>query len=532
MAYSKQDLINAGIPLDLTIESIYSEYKRGGLTLLPKITMSRTIGSKYPDIKTLKDLFEYPTQNNSFIAFEKGILAFGPTLRALYDDQTKSFLLPSVLPSPLTIEEGLRAFLPEYLAAKRDRARFSNFHLKAKYAYCDALEMLFDENATDNSRERIAAILKCTKQNVDDKIKQAREEFHALFIEGKTCDNITIHPDLVNLIRQFEKSFQIPSDEAQFIKDSGIKSQRIRTLLCTILDYWIYDSGIVGKRDNVNGTQLRLKIGTVKSILKEEGIPVTLDDFRILLLDAFKDDHLANALETYSKSFREFEVFTDLQGKERIAIKWEYLYDIDTEIIRILYDQDAWGPQNAMKRSEIQREWTRRSRLTKKKEYGFRPYYKHWRLCPVNNGAVMLRRTKKDQFVPAQEYIFKLVSNNPAWTFDDVLNQAKIDGYTNIFAFNSLRAYYTKAKDDQRLEKALEKAVAVLDYAPKKTMTYPQLLQEIRKTGNQVVSTTFDRWLKRNYKTFKVFSGPGKKRNYVTLLSKKEPILSKKGQTY
>lgn len=532
MAYSKQDLIQAGIPLDLTIESIYQENKRGGLTLLPKVSMSKTIRQSYPDIKTLEDLFEYPTQNKSFIAFEKGILSFAPTLKALYEEQTKSFLIPNTLPTPLTLENGLRAFLPEYLAAKRDRAAFSQYHLKSKYAYCDTLEMYFDEKATDNSRERIAFFLNVTTQNVDDKIKRAKEEFHDLFIDGKTCESITIRLELANLVRQFMDRFQVPASEDQLIKDSGIKSARIRLLLCTILDYWILESGIVRKRESVSGERLEKTIGKVKSLLKDEGIPVALDDFRILLRKAFQDDQFAAALETFSKSYPEFEVFTDKQGKECIAIKWEYLYDIDTEIIRILYDHDAWGPQNAMKKSEIEREWSRLSLALKKKKTIYRPNYKHWRMCPVSNGSVMLKMTKKDQFIPAHEYIFKLVATNPGWTLDDVLNQAKADGYTNIYAYKSLRAYFTKAKDDQRVEKALDSSIKVLDYAPGNTLSYPQLLLRIRQTGNPIPSSTFDRWLKRNHKTFKVFSIPGKKTNYVKLLSKKEPILANKGQTY
>ena len=392
--------------------------------------------------------------------------------------------------------------------------------------------MYFDEKATDNSRDRIAAVLNSTTQNVDDKIKQAKEEFRDLFIEGKTCDSITVRPELADLVRQFSERFQVPADEEVLIKESGINSPRIRLLLCTILDYWILDSGIVRKRESVHGTQLLQNIGSVKSLLKDEGIPVTLDDFRVLLHQSFEDDDLANALETYAKSYREFEVFTDQQGKECIAIRWECLYDIDTEIIRILYDNDAWGPQNAMAKSAIQREWTRRSQLVKKKEHNYRPYYKHWRLCPVDNGTVMLRRTRKDRFLPAQEYVFKLVTDHPAWSFEDVLNQAETDGYTNIFAFKSLRAYYTKAKDDQRVERALETAIKVLDYAPKNTLSYPQLLEEVHKTGNPIISTTFDRWLKRNNRTFEVFSVPGQKPNFVKLISKKEPILANKGETY
>ena len=171
MTYSKQDLIQAGIPLDLTIESIYQEYKRGGLTQLPRVTMSGTLRNKYSSIKTLEDLFESTLSNKSVLTFETGILANGPTLCALYDKQNKSYLLPSTLPSPLTLENGLRAFLPEYIAARKERAAFLNLQVKATNDYCKAIDLYFDETASNNSRDSIATLLHTSRQNVDNKIK-------------------------------------------------------------------------------------------------------------------------------------------------------------------------------------------------------------------------------------------------------------------------------------------------------------------------------------------------------------------------
>ena len=170
MTYSKQDLINAGIPLDLTIDTIYHEYKRGGLSQLPRITMSNTIRTKYPSLVTVEDLFESPLNSKSVLEFEKGILAFGPTLCSIYD-QNRILVLPSTLPVPLTLENGLRAFLPEFIAARKKRAKFLNQQTEAEEVYCKTIEMYFNETAVDNSRKYISSVLNRTRATIDNKIK-------------------------------------------------------------------------------------------------------------------------------------------------------------------------------------------------------------------------------------------------------------------------------------------------------------------------------------------------------------------------
>ena len=530
MAYSKEDLIQAGIPLDLTIESIYQEYKRGGLTQLPRVTMSGTLRRNYPSINTLEDLFESTLCSKSILTFEAGILAYGPTLCTLYDKQNKSYLLPSTLPSPLTLENGLRAFLPEYIAAKKERAAFLNLQVKATYDYCKAIDLYFDETASNNSRDSIATSLKTSRQNVDNKIKQAQQEFSELFLDGNTVDQITIRPELVAIVKNVKDAFPVPGDKVLLDSITEIKSPRLTILLATIFGYKILDSGLVVGNDD-SGQEIDRSIGRVKSLLKRHGIPCPLDEFTILLDKSFKNDKLKQDLETYSKSFHEFEILHDGQGKELIAVKWNYLSDLTTEIIRILYDNGAWEPKLAMSGNKLQQEWERRARLAKR-NIEYNPHYKHWRLCATKTGHVYLKKNKGvSSFLSGQSYVNQIILNNPTWSFDQFYAQADKDGYTNIYPIKSLRAYYTAATDDLRIEKALDDAIRFLGNSTNQTMAFSNLVKAIAKTGNTISANSFELWLRKNNQAFNVFSVSPSRRKYVKLLNRKAKLITTVSRT-
>ena len=94
MPFTKQDLINADLPFDMTIEEIYNENKLGGLTELPRVTLCKTIMNKYRDIVTLEDLFTSAPQNKSFQDFQQGILNMAATLKSIHE-----FSIPALLPA-------------------------------------------------------------------------------------------------------------------------------------------------------------------------------------------------------------------------------------------------------------------------------------------------------------------------------------------------------------------------------------------------------------------------------------------------
>ena len=525
MSYSQQDLINAGIPQDLTIESIYQEYKRGGLTQLPRVTMSNTLRNRNPSIKTLGDLFSSALGGKCIAEFENGILSNGPRLRALYDAQTKTYTLPATLPSPLTLENGLRAFLPEYLAAKKERAKFVNKQVPSVESYCTVVERLFDEIAPDNSRETISRLLKNARQNVDNKIKQAQQEFGELFLEGKTVDQISVQPALAAMVQKVKDDFPVPGDSAYLKELTGIRSSRIMLLLTTILGYKILDSGVV-VNSNDSGRMLDLSIGSVKSLLKDYGIPCPIDDFQLHMDEAFQDKQLKADLETYSRTYHEFEILHDIQGKELLAVKWDCLNDLTSEIIRILYDMDIWDPKRAMSKVDLRREWERRAKLVGR-DIKFTPQYTHWRLSATKNGYVYLNKTKSDpSFIPGQQYVYKQVLAHPTWTFDDLYHQAHKDGYTNIYPLKSLRAYFTDAKDDQRVEKALKDAIRFLDNTANRTLAFSDLTKKIAGTGNPIKAAPFESWLRKNDQVFDVFKLPGSTHKSVKLLNKKAKLVT------
>lgn len=525
MAYSKQALIQAGIPLDLTIESIFQEFKRGGMTQLPRITISRTLRDKYPSIKTLGDLFESGLNSKVFLSFEKGILDNGPTLRAFYDKQNKCYLLPSKLTSSFTLEDGLRAFLPEYIAAKKERAEFQNLQVNATYDYCKAIALYFDETSSNNSREDIASILKTSRQNIDNKIKQAQQEFTDLFLNGKTVDQITIRPELTSLVKKVKDAFPVPGDKLLLDRITEIRSPRLTLLLATILGYKILDSGLVIENGGF-GKEIDRSIGKVKLLLKRYGIPCPMDEFKLLLDKAFMDDKLKQELETYSRSFHEFEILHDGQGKELITVKWNYLSDLTTEIIRILYDNGAWEPRLAMSGNNLQMEWERRAKLAKR-NVGYTPHYSHWRLCATKTGHVFLRKNKGvPPFLSGQSYVSEIISNYPTWSFDQFYAQADKDGYTNIYPLKSLRAYYTAATDDLRIERALNDAIRFLGNSPNQTMAFSDLCKMISATGNAILAPSFERWIRKNDQAFSVFNKPGDRRKYVKLLNKKAKLIT------
>ncbi len=485
--------------------------------------MIATIRNKYPSIKTLGDLFASPVNNKGLSEFRAGILASASTIIDVHRAWTSIVTVPT---KPFSsFEEGLRSFLADYLVAKRKRAEFMNYQVNATNAYCTVLEVLFDENSMDNSREKAATILGLTRQNVDNKVKQAQEEFYGLFFQDKTIGNIAIDPQLVQLVRLFSKDFNIPGTRETMIRLSGIRSPRMLELLALILGCTILAEGLVNQSNNL-GARITRYSSNVKTLLKKEGIPISFDDFRILLARNFKDPNLRNGLEQFARGNHELEIIKDPSGKELIAVKWEYLNDLDTELLRILYDKKAWGPGSAMSPVDLRSEWEHRSKLSGRKNIQYTPKYHHWRFCPTKTGYVMLRWSKADVFVEGQKYISSLLLSHPDWSFDDVLAQAQKDGYTNIYERRSLQTYYSNAQDDHTTEDALVASVRILGYEKNQTLSFQDLYTKVRGKGIDVTDSVLRKWIIRNDKTFNYFSAPGKKACHVKLVDKKAALIT------
>ena len=461
--------------------------------------------------------------NKGLSEFRAGILASASTIIDVHRAWTSIVTVPT---KPFSsFEEGLRSFLADYLKEKRKRAEFTNYQVNATNAYCTVLEVLFDENSVDNSREKAANILGVSRQNVDAKVKQAQEEFQCLFFQDKTIDNITIDSQIVQLVRSFSKNFNIPGTRENLICLSRIRSPRMQELLALILGCTILAEGLVIPSNNA-GADITRYSSNVKTLLKKEGIPISFDDFRILLARHFKDPVLRNGLEKFARGNHELEIINDPSGKELIAVKWEYLNDLDTELLRILYDKKAWGPGSAMSPDELRREWEYRSKLSGRRSIQYTPKYHHWRFCPTKTGYVMLRWSKADVFEDGQKYISNLVLYNPTWSFDDVLAQAYKDGYTNIYERNSLRTYYSNAQDNHTTEDALVASVRILDYEKNQTLSFQDLYTKVRGKGIGVTDSVLRKWIIRNDKTFNYFSAPGKKACHVKLVDKKASLIT------
>lgn len=530
MPYSKQDLIEAGIPLDVTIDMLYQEKKLGNLTSLPRASMCNTIRSKYPEITTLEDLFTKAPQGKVFQEFQKGILEAKNTICAIYDRWTKIITIPSSLKEPLTLENGLRAFISEYLRQKEEYAVLSGYQVNAVKHYCKVLKMYFDEQSRDNVPTTIAASLGRSTQNIYDQIDKARFELNnLLFIDGFTIDNMQVDPRLSSLVQSFNSQFVGSGTDEELATRSGIQSPRIRLLLSTILGFKILETGTIITRGDTVGHELDLKKGTVKKLLKIEGIPVSFDDFKILLQKNFTDEELKQNLELFVQNNHEFEVF-EKNDREYIAIKWMYLGNIENELLRILYDNDAWTVRSAMSSEDLKREWNkRRASIPNVKEKKYLPHYHHWRFCPLaKSGYFKLKWNEDDFFLDGQRYVAKLIYENPKWLFDTILDQAKNDGYTSIYSKRSLRAYYTNAIADNHVENALREAIKILDYSDSNTLSFKELSKEVKGKNVNIQDPALARWLRKNDDVFKVFKNPGGKALYVKLINNRGELITKK----
>lgn len=418
-----------------------------------------------------------------------------------------------------TLEEGLRRFLPDYCAAKRQHA---TKYKESIDGYCITLEMLFDEKASDASRGTIANAIKKSRVTVDNNIEKARKEFDQLFLNKQMVDGIVVDPNLTKLVKDVRDKFIVPGTDSLLISNSGIGSHRMLELLALILGVRILETGTV----NWIGSKTRgidLNVGKVKRILKNEGIPISFDTFNVLLGKKFSDNELKQNLALFVKGNHEFEIIHQ-NNREFIAIKWEYLNDLTTEVLRILYDKDAWDPGSALKKDDIKTEWERRSKLAGRKAIQFTPHYKHWRFCPAGENSVFLRRDKKYHFIKGQKYVSTLLVAHPNWTFNDVYNQAQADGYTNIYTPRSLKTYYTNLVKDHTAEDALREAIRVLDGEMNKTLPFQVLCSRIQNVT--IVDEVLRKWIMENDKAFEYFALPGEKKKYVKLINKRAKLVT------
>lgn len=522
MPFTKQDLINADLPLDMTIEEIYNENKLGGLTELPRVTLCKTIMNKYRDIVTLEDLFTSAPNNKSFQVFQQGILNMAATLKSIHELRRPVSLPAS--DSFKDIEEGLRTFLPEYISEKRRRAYK---YKESNEKYCRTLEMYLDENSTDRSSRKIQTSLSIDRQSFYNYLTAASRELGQMFLEGKTVGGISVQPKLSALVMKFRNDFILPSTVENMRRLSRVQSPAMRDLLAIIIDVSIMESGTVVK-ERGNARDLDLNIGTVKKILKKEGVPVSIDDLRHLLRSKFSVAELRHELVQFAQGSSEYERI-EKDGRDYIAVRWEHLNSRDAELVRILYDNNAWGPKNAMSKEALFGEWNRRASLAGKQRLAYVPQCKHWRYQSFRgSNYAFLVWSKESRFPNGEDYISTIVRENPDMSRDDVLAQAEADGYTRICSRRSLQAYFSNAKDHNEVEYALKDAIRVLNNTNDKTL----LLQELydRLTNPRVDVRRFRKWVIVNDKVFEYVSTPGKKQRSVRLVDKKAPLILPRGK--
>lgn len=511
MSFSKQDLTRAGIPLDITIEEVYQEYRHGSLKHLP--TYIVTLRNKNDRNYTLGELFSTPSNNNRLIDLQANLLSSAAALSQLR--------VIDVIPNTpfSTLETGLRAFLSEYIELKRKRALV---HKAARNLYCDAIRLYYDEN-DDNPRSRIAKMLGVKVQRVDQLMGEAREDFKIMLLKGESVDRIKAHPDLVRLVNEYHATFTVPTEKAVMQKQSGISSEKLLDCIAYLFDSKILETGVVISKD-WHGQQIERNKGAIKRILIEEGIPISVDKLESLLGEALTNDSLKDELLGYARNHHEFEIIHQ-NNTDYITLQWKYLNNFNAEVIRILYDKNCWGRAKSLSRSELKDEWESRARLAGKKKQ-FISTYHHWRIQVAKTGNVWLKQDKKESLVSGQQYISGLVTQHPDWTFKDILHQAKTDGYIDIYSIGSLRTYYTNVVKDTRVYDALVEARKELNRHTNCTLSFGTLLSHLNAQGIDIKSSHLRNWIIKNIESFKYFSIPGKKQTYVKLINRKAPLIT------
>lgn len=234
---------------------------------------------------------------------------------------------------------------------------------------------------------------------------------------------------------------------ASFRKMVGLGNTQphLERVLCNLLDVPVpraqnQDSVMSSIKSKLNHNK-----GLVTKQFRQWVAPVSELMFEGFLTETFEDEELRSAMRTYVLTSDCYEQSV-VDGEKYIALKWEYLEFVPSEVARILLDREAYTVKEALHFDTILEKHRALSKLHGKKIIEkLHGIGNHDLILSLGKSGYYKLRLPNEQFVDAitfaREYVQEKMENA---TKEEFIELCEAEGYTHIYPKNTLLEYYKK----------------------------------------------------------------------------------------
>lgn len=281
----------------------------------------------------------------------------------------KTVTLPSNYDAGRPFIDNARAFIKDLhdtVVSEGDNSSIS----KTSFAYTIKEIYVYNTNHPEcASYADIARKFNCTSFNINYKLLTMRKHLRSLF-KGETVEIEDVcfraDPRMISDLERFADTVGSTISVESFKRKSGASDGRTLSFLTDILGMNT-TAGVSGKKiPCVSKHPQKLidtSIGTLLEFFRSNVIHIRYDhEFRIFLEKTFKDTpELIDAFNSLVKHSDEF-VWSNEDGEEVVALRWDLLEFLPARICRILFDNNCIDYRSAISDSELTKLYNIRAR--------------------------------------------------------------------------------------------------------------------------------------------------------------------------
>ena len=329
---------------------------------------------------------------------------------------------------------------------------------KTSFAYTIKEIYVYNPNHPEcASYADIARKFNCTSFNINYKLLTMRKHLRSLF-KGETVEIEDVcfraDPRMISDLERFADMVGNTISVESFKRKSGASDGRTLSFLTDILGMNT-TAGVSGKKiPCVSKHPQKLidtSIGTLLEFFRSNVIHIRYDhEFRIFLEKTFKDTpELIDAFNSLVKHSDEF-VWSNEDGEEVVALRWDLLEFLTARICRILFDNNCIDYRSAISDSELTKLYNIRARqfgvsLISERNLSASLCSKAcWRIMTVGKTGFWRLRQYKDETFNLDIYTSEFINTVSSTDLEAFLRKAEEDGISRMYERSGLRTAFSR----------------------------------------------------------------------------------------
>ena len=329
---------------------------------------------------------------------------------------------------------------------------------KTSFAYTIKEIYVYNPNHPEcASYADIARKFNCTSFNINYKLLTMRKHLRSLF-KGETVEIEDVcfraDPRMISDLERFADMVGNTISVESFKRKSGASDGRTLSFLTDILGMNT-TAGVSGKKiPCVSKHPQKLidtSIGTLLEFFRSNVIHIRYDhEFRIFLEKTFKDTpELIDAFNSLVKHSDEF-VWSNEDGEEVVALRWDLLEFLPARICRILFDNNCIDYRSAISDSELTKLYNIRARqfgvsLISERNLSASLCSKTcWRIMTVGKTGFWRLRQYKDETFNLDIYTSEFINTVSSTDLEAFLRKAEEDGISRMYERSGLRTAFAR----------------------------------------------------------------------------------------